>query len=67
MLRIPHNKAQIRPILRCVWVPQHLGANAPLTAVWIESVQTHAKNGDLPALSLGRAGNLAGAARRRDE
>jgi hypothetical protein len=23
--------------LRCVWVPVHTGANAPLTAVWIQT------------------------------
>lgn len=22
------------PALRCVWLPQHTGAKAPLTAVW---------------------------------
>jgi hypothetical protein len=25
--------------LRCVWMPSHTGANAPLTAVWIETPQ----------------------------
>lgn len=25
------------PALRCVWTPANIGANAPLTATWIES------------------------------
>jgi hypothetical protein len=25
--------------LRCVWVPAHTGANAPLTAIWIQTPQ----------------------------
>ena len=29
-------------MLRCVWVPSHTGANATLTAVWIETPQTPA-------------------------
>ena len=24
--------------LRCVWVPAHTGVNAPLTAVWIQTL-----------------------------
>ncbi|MGC9293192.1 MAG: hypothetical protein ACP5EP_10820 [Acidobacteriaceae bacterium] len=24
-------------VLRCIWVPTHTGANARLTAVWIET------------------------------
>jgi hypothetical protein len=23
--------------LRCIWVPAHVGANAPLTAVWVQT------------------------------
>ena len=29
------NSLQNRSTLRCVWVPAHMGPNAPLTAVWI--------------------------------
>jgi hypothetical protein len=28
-----------RTTLRCVWIPSHTGATAPLTAVWIETLQ----------------------------
>lgn len=27
-------------MLRCMWVPAHIGPNAPLTAVWIQTPRT---------------------------
>jgi hypothetical protein len=31
-----HRTLQEDTVLRCVWKPAHAGANAPLTATWIE-------------------------------
>jgi hypothetical protein len=39
MLRTTNKTHQHSAILRCVWVPSHTGATAPLTAVWIETLQ----------------------------
>ena len=39
MLRTINRIPPTRSTLRCVWVPVHTGANAPLTAVWIETSQ----------------------------
>jgi hypothetical protein len=39
MLETANRTHQHARMLQCVWVPSHTGANAPLTAVWIERVQ----------------------------
>ena len=36
--------------LRCVWVPAHIGVNAPLTAVWVRTAPAPS-NQDPEALS----------------
>ena len=35
MFVLNHTTLQNYRTLRCVWVPAHIGANAPLNAVWI--------------------------------
>ncbi|GGG84828.1 hypothetical protein [Edaphobacter dinghuensis] len=39
MLQTTNRIHQHIATLRCVWVPSHTGPNAPLTAVWIESLR----------------------------
>jgi hypothetical protein len=39
MLQTTNRANQNTAILRCVWVPTHIGATAPLAAVWIETLQ----------------------------
>jgi hypothetical protein len=44
------------PTLRCVWIPAHPGANAPLTAVWIETAQSNTNITEISGLSSDRPG-----------
>jgi hypothetical protein len=52
MLPITQNRLQTRSILRCVWIPVHIGANAPLTAVWIQALPISMKTEEIPANSV---------------
>jgi hypothetical protein len=45
------NKKLQHAALRCVWVPAYPGANAPLTAVWIETAQSYTTTNDNSGLS----------------
>lgn len=49
MLQPTNRTLQHLPTLRCLWVPAHTGANAPLTAVWIET--THLDSTDQETLA----------------
>jgi len=48
--------------LRCVWMPMHTGANAPLTAVWIETIELDSPNKEALAPSFDGADLLPRAA-----
>ncbi len=50
MRPITNNRPQ-HAALRCVWIPAYPGANAPLTAIWIETVQSNTTTTDHPGLS----------------
>jgi hypothetical protein len=52
MLQTIASDTKLRLALRCVWVPSHTGANAPLTAVWIETAPSNEETADDLVLSL---------------
>lgn len=52
MLHTTNRTSQRQTTLRCVWMPMHTGANAPLVAVWIETAQLDSPSHEDPDLSF---------------
>jgi hypothetical protein len=48
--------------LRCFWIPAHFGANAPLTAVWVQAPHCASKVRRTAATSQSEGDSWASAA-----